>query len=40
MKTVNDLPIEIKEKMMDEQEAQGNKRDWSVFETDEYCSYL
>jgi len=39
MKTVNDLPIEIKEKMMDEQEAQGNKRNWGVFEALEYCSY-
>ena len=39
MKTVNDLPIEIKEKMIDEQEAQGNKRNWGVFEALEYCSY-
>jgi len=38
MKTVNDLPIEIKEKMMDEQEAQGNKRDWSVFEKAKYSA--
>lgn len=32
MKTFNELPVEIQEKMLDEQELQGNKRDRSVFE--------
>jgi hypothetical protein len=37
MKKFKDLPIEIQNKMLDHQEAQGNKRDESVFIKD-ICS--
>jgi hypothetical protein len=41
MKEFKDLPIEIQNKMLDHQEAQGNKRDECVFIEDIYiASYI